>query len=118
MDNSLILIFLLLLFTGGNNLGGFGGGIFGNGCDNGGNNCDINGGGDRPTVRGAFDGFEPVRNGCYDDCDFRNMTTPYHHVRNEVCDLQALLLIMMLFLFREMNAPISAVPVQARERTE
>ena len=91
MDNSLILILILLLCNCGNN------------------------GGSPPQERGALDNFEPVAGGCYDECDLRNMTTPYRHVKTEVFDLEMLLVIMMLFLFKEMNAPISAIPVRERQ---
>ena len=99
------MLILLLLFC--NN---------GNGNKNCDNNCPDGSFGATPFNNNNRRDF---RDGCYDECDLRNMTTPFHHAQSNACDLEFIIIIILFFMFKQMNGPISAVPVaETRARTD
>ena len=102
--------------------------LFCNNNGNGGNvRCENNGGGsfDGPTPFNAFNNGaqcrccrcgHDFRDGCYCECDLRNMTTPYQHAQSSACDLEFVIIIILFFFFKQINGPIAAVPLSAETR--
>jgi len=45
-------------------------------------------------------------------------TTPFNACQRQKCDLEVLIVLLLFLLFREMNAPIAAVPIPVRAEDE